>query len=342
LLLGILARPPWLAVTVTRPGPMRVAQSAPDSVDIRGRNATRAPLLLGVAVVLAVALALFTEPETTSASNVTGWLLAGAAGTLAIFFGWPRERRIELKRGEEVVRIDGTPEPMAPAEARLRLSSVKADAGAGPNDYSVVLERSTRAPVVLISDARPDKVLRDLELVRRVAPLSVSAGWGLSADSPWVEAGEGSDEHAANRRTDAAPAPASGRTTRSIAGTILVGSAGISAIIVVDVWHRISVGDTPSFLSLALPVLFITMLVAIGLGIWTSRTSFDLDTDFVFTRHVYGLAIERRSVARTSIRAAYLVSPDGTTPKHLLLDTDSGPLSFPCNAEDGARVLAAL
>jgi hypothetical protein len=320
---------------------MRVARSAPDSIEIRGRNATRAPVLLGVAVVLAVALALLTEPETASSAHVMAWSLVGLVGLLAVVFSWPRRRLIELKRGDEVVRIDGDPEPLAAGEARLRLSAVRTEGAAGPSDYGVVLERSSRAGLVLISGARPDQVLRDLELVRRIAPLAVSAGWGLPAHSPWIAAGGGSIESRA-RRTDSAPTPASGRTKKSIAGTILVGSGGVGAIVIVDVWHRIALGDTPSFLSLALPILFITMLVAIGLGIWTSRSSFDLGTDFVFARHVYGYPIERHRIARTSIRTGYLVSPDGAAPKHLLLDTDAGPQSFPCDPEDGARVLAAL
>lgn len=321
---------------------MRVARSAPDSIDIRGRNATRAPLLLGTAVVLAIALALFTEPKTASSAHVIPWLAVGAAGLLAVMVGWPRRRRIALKRGEDVIVVDGTRERLAPSEARLVLSAVKPEGVAGPSEYGVVLERGADTGLVLISGARPDRVLRDLALVRRVSPLAVSPGWGLPADSSWIETGGGSLEDRGTRRTASALAPPTGRTKKSIAGTILVGSVGISAIIVVDVWHRISLGDTPSILSLALPILFVTILVAIALGIWTSRTSFDLGTDLVFSRHVYGITIERQSLARASIRSGYLVSPNGATPKHVLLDTESGPVSFPCTPEDGARVVAAL
>jgi hypothetical protein len=299
-------------------------------------------MLLGGAVVLAVALALLTEPETASPAHLTPWLAVGAAGLLAVIVSWPRRRHVVLKRGEEVVVVDGASERLAPSEALLRLSAVKAEGVAGPSEYGVVLERGSGTGLVLISGTRPDQVLRDLELVRRVSPLAVSPGWGLPADSSWIEAGRGSLEDRGARRTDSAIAPATGRTKKSIAGTILVGSVAISTIIVVDVWHRIALGDTPSIPSLALPMLFVTILVAIGLGIWTSRTSFDLGTDLVFTRHVYGITIERQSVDRTSIRTGYLVSPDGASPRHLLLDTDSGPRAFPCNPTDGARILAQL
>jgi hypothetical protein len=195
--------------------------------------------------------------------------------------------------------------------------------------------------MVLLSDARPDLVLRDLATVRAIAPFALSPGWGLPADAPWIAPAGTTASDDASLPSDAV-LPASGRTKKSIAGTILVGSAGISVIIVKDVLDRIALGDTPSALSLILPVLFVTVLVAIGLGIWTSRSSFSLGTDLVFTRHVCGVAIERRSLARSSIRTGYLVSPDGASPRHLLLDTDAGPVSFPCDPTDGARVLAAL
>ena len=319
------------------PGPMRVAHSAPDQIDIRGRDAMRAPLLLGLAVVLAVGLAFFGTAEAASSSHVTAWSVVGLGGLLAIFLGWPRARRITLKRGNGVVHVDGAAEPIE--ETELRLSAVRAEGTAAVNYYAVVL-RSARAGTVLLSDARPDQVLRDLALVRRVVPLRLAPGWGLPPDSPWIEPGDATTS-AARRPSDAALAP-SRRTKRSIAGTILVGSAGVSAIVVIDVWHRIALGDSPSGLSLALPVLFITMLVVIALGIWTSRTSFTLGTDLLFTRHVLGYAIEQRSVPRSSIRAGYLVSPDGGTPTHLLLDTEGGPTAFPCSPGDGGRVLAEL
>src|ERR1043165_5374235 len=55
------------------PDPMRVAHSAPDLVDIRGRDALRPPLLVGVAIVVCVALALIAIPETHTVPRLEGW-----------------------------------------------------------------------------------------------------------------------------------------------------------------------------------------------------------------------------------------------------------------------------
>jgi hypothetical protein len=320
---------------------MRVAHSAPDQIDIRGRDAMRAPMVLGVALLSAAGLALLATRDSSSFSQALAWMTVGAGGLLAVALSWPRARHIALKGGgDAVLRIDGRQEAIPVAETRLRLSAVRAEGAAGESNYGVVVERDAGPRLILLSDRRPDRVLRDLALVRRIVPLPLSPGWGLPADSRWID--PASTEVAPTSSMPAGVAAASGRTKKSIAGTILVGSAGVTAIIVVDIRNRIVLGDSPSALSLALPVLFVTMLVVIGLGIWTSRNSFGLGAEFVFTRHVLGFAIERRTVARSTIRAAYLVSPDGGTPRHLLLETEAGPESFPCTPADGARVLASL
>lgn len=323
---------------------MRVAHSAPDSIDIRGREAMRAPLLLGVALILCVALALLVVPDARSRAHIGAWAIVGLAGFVATFFGWPRGRHIELRRRDGIVRVAGTHEPMDVADGHLRLSAVRSE-GATGFLYGVVLERDSGASVVLLSDERPERVLRDLEVIRRVVPFGVSAGWGLPSESPWTKPPSGSQSRGVYPSPPPSvpvPAPASRRTKRSIAGTLLVGSTGVAVIIIANVVHRLELGETPSTLSLALPIIAISVLVIIGGGIWTSRSSLELGSALSFARFVYGMAIDRRLIARSAIRTGYLVSPDGTKAKHLLLDTDSGPVSFPCDPVAGTRVLAAL
>src|SRR5262245_61426823 len=149
------------ADTVARPGPMRVARSAPDLIDIRGRDAMRASLLLGVALIVCVVLVLVETAGATSPAHVGAWSLVGVAGLVMTLFGWPRLRRIGFKRGDAVIRLEGTIDPVPVADARLRLSAVRTEGVAGPSEYGVVLERSSGTGVVVLSDPEPERVLHD-------------------------------------------------------------------------------------------------------------------------------------------------------------------------------------
>src|SRR5262245_8584776 len=76
------------AGTVARPGPMRVARCAPDLIDIRGRDAMKAPLLLGASLLVVMMLALFGTSIDHTPSQVGALCLVGLAGLLAVFYGW--------------------------------------------------------------------------------------------------------------------------------------------------------------------------------------------------------------------------------------------------------------
>jgi hypothetical protein len=326
---------------------MRVARSAPDEIEIRGRDAMRASLLLGVALTLSVALVLVSLAGALAPAQITAWSFVGLVGAVIAFFAWPRRHRISLRRGEHLVVVDGSSEPLG--DARLRLVAVRREGAPGPRTYGVVLERSAKAPLIVLSDPKPDRVLRDLTLLRKVVSLPTFPGWGLPRDAPWTTQAEPAaavpasaapvSRPGGNRFASRAPR---GRTKKSMAGTLFVGSAGMAAIIVVNLTHRIALGDAPSAMSLVLPILSVSTAVLVALGIWTSRTSLELGPGVRFARFVYGIAIERRSVEKGTIHSGYLVSPEGSTPRHLLLDTRSGPMAFPCAPEAGPELLGAL
>jgi hypothetical protein len=311
---------------------MRVARSAPDFVEIRGRDPVRAPLLLGLALMITVTLSFASVPP-ISTQNVAGRLLVATFGAALVYFGRARRRRIDVRR--DVVEVDGVSVQVPGGEARLQLTSLQREGAPGPTDYGVILSKDSGAAVPLLYDGSPDRVLRDLALLERVLPLPTETGWGLPDDSPWMRS---SSQPSSRRRPKPTP-PVRGRTKRSMVGTMLVGSAGVTAIIVYDVSQRLALGETPSALSLVLAVIAVTAVVTIALGIGSARTSIELGPDLRFTRFVFGVAIERRSVAKASIRDAFLVSPEGAAPRHLLLETTDGPVAFPCARDVGERFL---
>jgi hypothetical protein len=123
---------------------------------------------------------------------------------------------------------------------------------------------------------------------------------------------------------------------------MLIGSAAVSAIVIYDVSQRLVLGETPSALSLILPIIMVSAVVAVALGIGTARTSIELGSDLRFTRFVYGIAIERRSLPRQAIRDAFLVSPEGAAARHLLVHTAEGPQAFACEGDAGEKILDEL
>lgn len=325
---------------------MRVVDSAPEFVVIRGRRAVRSSLLLGVALFACVALALSADPATRGMRHFAGWTVVGLASVILVFFGWPRRRTIVLRREDSAVDIDGTKQPLG--DARFRLAGVRRNWSAGPREYGVLLERAPGGAVLFLSDPSPDRVLRDLAVVRGVLPLPVVSGWNLPLDSPWTRAADGSraapseKEGSRGRERIRGGPTAKGRTKRSIVGTLLVGCAGVSAIIVIDVEHRIALGDAPAALSLVLPAVSVAVLLSIALAIATGRTTLELGSELRAARLLFGLAIERRSIPRSAVHDGWLVSPDGHTPTHILLDTDGGPEAFDCDPIRGQAVLDAL
>jgi len=327
---------------------MRVARSAPDFIELMGREGTRAPLLLGVFVTTGVALSLIAAPG--SAQNVAARLLVATFGGVLVYFGRPRTRRIEIRRGTQEIDVDGTPFHLARGEARLRLASVQREGAPGPTEYGVVLTRNSGTSLSLLTGSEPDRVLRDLVLLQRVIPLRAGAGWGLPEDSPWtLSPGSESDSNQAGAAPSSRPRPnrtpvptKRGRTKKSIVGTMLVGSAAVSAIVIYDVSQRLVLGETPSALSLILPIIMVSAVVAVALGIGTARTSIELGSDLRFTRFVYGIAIERRSLPRQAIRDAFLVSPEGAAARHLLVHTAEGPQAFACEGDAGEKILDEL
>src|SRR5437773_2415202 len=121
---------------------MRVARSAPDEIEIRGRDAMRASLLLGVALTLSVALVLVSLAGALAPAQITAWSFVGLVGAVIACFAWPRRRRISRRRGEHLVVVDGGSEPLG--DARLRLVAVRREGAPGPRTYGVVLERSAK------------------------------------------------------------------------------------------------------------------------------------------------------------------------------------------------------
>jgi hypothetical protein len=254
-------------------------------------------------------------------------LLIGAVGLAFIVGSWPRRVKVRVDTQARVV-LEGDAHTAFTEAATFHLIPIAPRTPGGRPVYGVTLHpRDGDAHCVLIATTDPGEALADLTRVQAYLRLPVCGGWGLPSSAPWVDTVSGP-------RPSGPDTVAEERAGRRRASTaMLVGSVAIALGIARTVQGRIATGQYPAALSIVLPALGVTAMFVLAVALATSETTLHFDGELVSERRLFGRSLARRTVKRGAIRAAYLVSPDGNAPRHLLIDTDDGPRSFPYNDE---------
>jgi hypothetical protein len=219
----------------------------------------------------------------------------------------------------------------------LELVPVPKRGSSGNASYGVALATADVPRVLLLASDDPAETLADLARLRAVTPLRVVGGWGLGADSPWV------DENGPPRRDDRDTAPWDERNTRrTIVKTLLVATGAIAILMADEVRGRMVLGETPSTPSILLPFFALSLLGLLTAVIATRSVRLHLGMVLCAEERVLGLSLGKKEVSRAAIRGAFLVSPTGHHAKHLVVQTDDGPVAFPCTETEGRRITTAL
>ena len=223
------------------------------------------------------------------------------------------------------------------AELTAQLLAVPTAGSSGNALYGVGLEQDAGPVVLLIASPDPSEALRDLAAIRAKLSLRVVGGWGLPAGVSWADRAAPQDP----RKRPVAPWD-DRAARRPIAAALFLGAATISVAIGVEIKRRLDLGDPLAPLSIGLPLLGLSLLLLVTLTLVTGGVRMELGVDLCCERRVLGVTYSRRAVKRSTIRNAYLVSPSGHHAHHLLLDTDEGPIAFPCDDVLGTKIASEI
>jgi hypothetical protein len=303
---------------------MRLVRHDPRCLELEERSRLRAFGIVGLLLLIGPPLMSLMAPLplTSTRLAVAGFFVV--LGGLMVGMAAPRKRRVVVRPAERTVTPAGSTASISwGPEAALRLVALPPGHESGRARYGVRLDAAGATPVVLLSSTDPARVLTDLAVLRSATSLPVVGGWGLPQDNPWTDRPspvsvdpvviEDADDPDSRRR---------------IATTLLVGAGAIAALLAGQVSRRVSNDESTTPLSLVLLFLPIVLLVILGNAFSTAELRLSLTPDLLEERRIFGVSLRRRTIPRGTIRTAYLVSPNGAAPRHLLVETDGSPVAL--------------
>jgi hypothetical protein len=317
---------------------VRLRHSSAERLSFEGRRPARVTLVL-VPVVTALAVVPWLAPAPMTWQRLLTTFVLGAAAFLLLRVGWPRRHRIELLPAAGRLVVNGVSRPFVGAP-RWALEVYPEPLDRQGCRYAAVLELGGERWSLLLGPA-PDRVLADLGRVLGVWPAPVASGWGLPEHvRPWdfVPSARRNDDE----RADAAPqliyGPRFGATT-GLAGVLVL----ITVTVIADMVFLVSSGAAGlSYihpLSIALPSVMVFGLVCLTVWISSARNAFVVGHSVVLATASLLFNAARASVRTEAVRGVHVVGAEGSRHRHLLIESDDGPLALLVHTRD-ARALA--
>lgn len=316
---------------------MVLDRATPDFLDFRRRVPTGAPVLVGVAFV-AFAVAPLAAPGALSWSRALGALTLASAGLTLLRATRPRVERYRLELARRTLHGPEGDRSLESASAIL-LTGGGLEQRAARVRYRAELRLARGERALLLENDDPAALLRDLSRVLERLPLPVEPGWGLPAEAtPWAGGRPGAAGGATRRFALRARSAASQR----IAGATTLGGGLFTAVAMgFMMGARLERGESIGALSWALTLTTVGLVLSIAVCLLTDRLELSASGVLRAERFVLGRRVSRLELPLERVCAAWAVSPDGASPRHLLLELDDGPVAFPC-AGDPAATAAKL
>jgi len=203
--------------------------------------------------------------------------------------------------------------------------------------YLAVLQLDAGPAWPLLSDPDPAAVLRQLHGVLAHWVCPIDNEWGLPRDAaPWsFEASRTPEQPGSATATIVrGPPPPAG-----LRWTMIVASVVVLLDLITLVLSASAQVEQVHALSLILPALTGGSLVAVTLAVLSSHQRLSIGRQLRQEASVLGL---RRpcgaAVLAKGVRAVYLLAPEGARPRHLLVDSEQGPLSLPGSEHDAEQL----
>lgn len=325
-----------LARTALRPLPAgsRLTQATASELRFSGRSALRAPIVLSP-VLLALSSLTWLAPTPSDGIRVVGSLLCLACALASVVLSWPRKTELCLRPGERTWTFRGQTRAL-PAAARWRLCSEQRR-DSPQLHYLGVVQLDAGPAWPLLSDPDPAAVLRQLHDVLGHWNCPVDNDWGLpEAAAPWSFEAPTTFEPGdrAPATVVRGPPPPAGLRWTMIGATVLVLLDLLTLVLSASAQvERVHV------LSLILPALTGASLLAVTWAVLSSHERLSIGRQLRQERSVFGRRRQCGSaVLARAVRGVYLLSPDGAPARHLLVDSEQGPLSLPVNEHEPERL----
>ena len=325
-----------LARTAVRPVParLRLTQATESELRFAGRSALGAPLVLAP-VLLALSGLTWLAPTPSDAPRVLASMLCLGCALAAILTGWPRKLELSVRPLERTWSLHGQTHALPEAPPWRLCTELRSDS---PQlCYLAVIQLDDGPAWPLLCDPDPAAVLRQLHSVLARWSCPVDSQWGLPADAaPWsFEAPTAlGQEGAAPPTIVRGPPPPAG-----LRWTML----GITALVLLDlitlVLSASRLVDRVHILSLILPALLSGSLALLTLAVLTLHQRLSIGRELRQEASLLGARRPRGAVVpATAVRGVYLLASPGSKPRHLLVDSEQGPLSLPVSEHEPERL----
>jgi len=319
------------------PANLHLAAASPSELRFVGGWPARAPLLLSP-VWLGLASLSWLAPTPSDPGRVLVSLLCLGVALALIARCRPRRAELLVRLRERQLAWGRGQVAGLPAAPRWSLVVEQPPQASQPH-YAALLQDGERCWPLLTS-ADPAQLLRELRSVLAHWPGEVVQQWGLPNDvQPWVFRATGSLSE---------PDPEGERILvrgwRAAAGLRWVLGV-MTGLVLVDLTFLLltASGQVPAVhpLSLVLPALMASYLVAIAAGVATRHQRLLIGEQLAVEQRVLGLRGARQQVPSSAVRGVYpLATRSGA--QHLLIDSADGPLALLVRAREAERTREQL
>jgi hypothetical protein len=305
----------------SRLGRLELVSADATQLCFSGRPPPLAPAIISP-LVGALAAVPWLAPPPRTALHVGTSVAFAIAATGIVAWAWPRRRHVRVVSGEAA-----PPGARAVQPGTVRwVLDLAGPEGAAPAGYTAALRTSDGIEQVVLANADPERLLRQLGEVLRHWPGPVECRWGLPATArPWSIEPE-SGPHAL-RSTPALPVLRSPLASRPL----VVCTGLMAALVIVDlVLLVVSAGaKLPSLhpLSVILPVLFALYLVTLTIALLTASDRLTLAGHLRKERSLFGVTRLLGEVRPESVRGVHAIGAPGAHRWHVLVDSADGPFS---------------
>lgn len=318
---------------------MRIVRENAGTLEIRGRDGVRAPILIGIWFLILPAGFWIANASAAGTAHLVALATLVWIGLLLILSAVARGQRVVVReRPPSITTTSAMPHVEVRPGSMLQLSEVPSEHGAGPSRYGVELlsPEGARGPLLLANDD-PAIAIRDARKIAAALGVSIRSGWGAEPPAAdWVVPPD--PLHAPRPRSATEDLP----DRRGIALACAAGALAVGIVLTFEVHARIERGDAPGPMSVVLPVLLVLGLVVLALLFGTERRIVSLEgSALVAERWVLGIRVGRSAIEQARIRDVRLVTAGGAV-SHLLLDLDDGPRAIECEWDAGRDILARI
>jgi hypothetical protein len=321
------------ALAVGRSAKLALVSADASQLRVEGRRPALAPLVLSPLVACLGTLPwLAPEPVGGVRLAVSGFFLLAAAGLAR--WSWPLQRQLTLSS-----RRPAPPGTVAVQPGSFRwVLEMRHAPNALHATYGVTLEPNDGAPLSVLENTDPERVLWQLSEVLRYWPGPVDCRWGLPAGAePWVveprSGPRGLDIEGRPEQVVAAPAHRSLIWCTRLMMlfvladlTFLVGSTSMP-------WAEVHP------LSVVLAVLLGASLVALAIAVQTGRSQLCIGSRIRREDSLFGLRSQHGAMRLESVRGVFAVGLPSADRWHVLIDSSDGPLAMSVARHEAAALV---